>query len=309
MSCKHSVSFTPAQDIPRLDGKIILVTGGNIGLGKQCIIEYAHHNPAQIWLAARNLDKARTAVEEIQSQLANPVSIKILELDLSSLESVQKAARTFTSEAYRLDILMLNAGIMATPPGITKDGYELQFGTNYLGHALLAKLLLPVLKKTASIPETDVRVVAVTSDAYSYSPKGGVNFDSLKTDGEALGSFERYGQSKLVMIHWTRLMAQSYPQFTFAAIHPGVVGTNLGAGATGSPWIVRTLLKVGKSALTSVEDGAKNQLWASVSKDVKSGEYYVPIGTKGKETAEAKDDELARKVWEWTEKELEKYAI
>ncbi|KAF2685639.1 NAD(P)-binding protein [Lentithecium fluviatile CBS 122367] len=302
--CKHSVPFRPIQDIPPLDGKVILVTGGNIGLGKQCILEYARHNPAQIWLAARNLEKAKAAVDDIQTQLGTQAPIKLLELDLASLESVQRAATKLLSEVDRLDILMLNAGIMAAPPGLTKDGYELQFGTNYLGHALLAKSLLPLLSTTANMPNTDVRIIMLTSYGHTYAPKQGILFDTLKTDGDALGPYGRYGQSKLAMVLWVRKMSRLYPQFTLASIHPGVVQTNLSAGATGSPIAVRVLLRVAKSVVTSVEKGAKNQLWASVSTDVKSGEYYEPVGIGGGASEKGKDDELAEKLWDWTEKEL-----
>lgn len=304
MASKCSVSFSPAQDIPSLDGKVILVTGGNIGLGKQCIFEYARHNPSEIWLAARNLEKAKAAVEDIQAELAAPAPIKLLEVDLSSLSSVQQAARKFMAEARRLDILMLNAGIMAAPPSLTTDGYEAQFGTNYLGHALLAKLLLPVMTSTARIQNGDVRILMITSDLHSDAPKEGIRFESLKTDGHDLSSFSRYGQSKLAMILWTRKMARLYPQFTLTAIHPGVVQTNLSAGATDSPLVFRALMKVAKPLLTGVEKGARNQLWASVSKDVKSGEYYKPVGISGGGSKLSTNDELAERLWEWTEHEL-----
>jgi NAD(P)-dependent dehydrogenase (short-subunit alcohol dehydrogenase family) len=306
---KSSTSFESIRDIPSLDGKVILVTGGNIGLGKQCVLEYARHNPAQIWLAARNLDKARIAVEEIQAQLPTPAPIKLLELDLSSLKSVQKAAAQFQQEAVRLDILMLNAGIMAAPPGLTADGYEVQFETNYLGHALLAKLLLPVLSSTASKPDADVRIVMLTSYGHTTAPKEGILFDSLKTSGDTMGPYARYGQSKLAQILWVRKMARLYPQFKLVSIHPGVVQTNLAAGATGSNLVTRMLLKTVTGFLTTVEKGARNQLWASVSKDVVSGEYYEPVGVGGGVSALGKDDELADTLWEWTETELGSYSV
>ena len=307
---KKSVAFKAERDIPSLDGKVILVTGGNIGLGKQCILEYARHSPAQIWLAARDIDKAKKAIEQIQQELpktSNPTSIKLLELDLSSLESVQKAARTFSAESDRLDILMLNAGIMATPPGLTKDGYELQFGTNYLGHVLLAKLLLPVLQKTATIPNADVRVIMLSSHGHMNAPKPeGIRFDTLKNAADDLGAYGRYSQSKLAIILWVRKMATLYPQLTLASIHPGLVRTNLVNNATGSSMVVRVLLtKVANKIVTPVDKGARNQLWASVSKDVQSGEYYEPIGIGGTATDHGKDMNLAEKLWDWTEKELE----
>ena len=205
---KKSVPFKAERDIPPLDGKVILVTGGNIGLGKQCVLEYARHNPARIWLAARNLDKAKAAADEIQAQLqlsketsGKPSPIKLLQMDLSSLESVQAAARTVLAESGRLDILMLNAGIMAAPPGLTKDGYELQFGTNFLGHALLARLLLPLLESTAAASGADVRVVMLSSHCHMYALKPeGIRFDTLRTTADDMGPYGRYGQSKLAII-------------------------------------------------------------------------------------------------------------
>lgn len=307
---RKSVSFKPESDIPPLDGKVILITGGNIGLGKQCILEYARHNPAQIWLAARNLEKAKAAVEEIQKQLpnANPAIIKILELDLSSLASVKKAASIFCAESDRLDILMLNAGIMAAPPGLTEDGFELQWGTNYLGHALLTKLLLPVLEKTAGTPGADVRIIALSSYGHMTAPKPeGIKFDSLKTTAEGLGPYGRYGQTKLAMILWARQMAKLYPQFTLASIHPGVVRTNLMNNATGSSCVVQMLGKVANYVVTPVDQGARNQLWASVAKDVKSGEYYEPVGIGGNATELGKNEELAKKLWDWTVETLGTY--
>lgn len=304
-----SVPFNPGKGIPSLEGKVILITGGNIGLGKQCVLEYARHQPALIWLAARNTEKAQAAVDDVRQEVPD-AAIKTLEMDLSSLDSVVTAARTVTAESDRLDILMLNAGVMAAPPGLTKDGYELQFGTNYVGHALLAKLLLPVLERTTTLSGADVRVIMISSHALVYGPKEGVVFDSLRTKADNLGAYGRYGQSKLAMVLWTREMARKYRQFTLVSLHPGVVNTNLWKGATASPMIIRILSKVATSAclLTSVNQGVRNQLWASVSKDVKSGEFYEPVGIGGAVSPLAEDDALAEKLWNWTEKELERFS-
>ena len=310
---KKSVSFKAQQGIPPLDGKVILVTGGNIGLGKQCVLEYARHNPALIWLAARNLDKAKAAADEIQAQLpkattGKPSPIKLLQMDLASLESVRAAARTVLAESGRLDILMLNAGVMAAPPGLTKDGYELQWGTNYLGHALLAKLLRPLLESTAAAPGADVRVVMVSTHGHMYAPKPeGIRFNTVRTTADELGPYGRYGQSKLAMILWVRQMAKLYPQFTLASVHPGIVRTNLMNNATGSSFVIRVLGKGANHVVTPVDQGVRNQLWASVGKDVKSGEYYEPVGIGGTATELGKDDGLAARLWEWTEKELGGY--
>ncbi|KAL3431277.1 hypothetical protein BDV09DRAFT_206843 [Aspergillus tetrazonus] len=270
---RKSLPFNHTRDIPFLHGKVIL-------------------------LAARNPAKAQAAIEEIQSQLSRPIAanIKPLELDLSSFESVQNAASIARAQCQRLDILMLNAGIMAVPPGLTANGHEIQFGTNYLGHALLTVLLMPLLERTASIPQSDVWIILVSSRGHMYVPKP-----------QGIRPYERYGQSKFAMILWAKEAARRYPRITVVSVHPGAVSTNLMDNATGSPYWVRLLGKVAKKVVTSVEQGVKNQLWASVSADVVSGCYYEPVGIGGLETKLAKDDNLARGLWEWTEGEIREY--
>jgi NAD(P)-dependent dehydrogenase (short-subunit alcohol dehydrogenase family) len=256
------------------------------------------------------MDNGQEALEDIQRQLPPGISvpIKLLELDLSSIASVQKAAKTIATESQRLDILMLNAGIMARPPGLTQDGYEMQFGTNYVGHVLLVQLLLPLLETTVGLPNSDVRIIFLSSHGHTLAPKPeGIHFDLLKSPCESLGPYGRYGQSKLAIKLWTRKMAKQYPQFTLASVHPGVVRTNLMNNATGSPCVVRILGKVSKYIVSSVESGAKNQLWASVAENVKSGEYYDPVGIAGTSTALGRNDELAEKLWAWTEEELRRH--
>ena len=302
-----SVSFNPEKDIPPLTDKVILVTGGNVGLGKQAVLQYARHHPRLIWLAGRNVAKANAAADDIK-KIVPDAAIQVLELDLASFASIKRAAATVLSTSPRLDILMLNAGIMAVPPGVTTDGYEVQFGTNHMGHALLTKLLLPLLQTTASsttIPPADVRIVSLSSHGHVYSAKGGIAFPTLKGPAADLGTVRCYGQSKLANRLWASQLAKRYPQFTVASVHPGVVHTQLLEKSTGAPGFVRAFAGVGKWLLTSVEQGVKNQLWASVGSGVKSGEYYEPVGLTGLGSAEGANEELAEKLWEWTEKELE----
>jgi NAD(P)-dependent dehydrogenase (short-subunit alcohol dehydrogenase family) len=310
MLCQStSIRFDAAKDISSLEGKVILVTGGNAGLGKQSVLDFARQNPRQIWLAARCLSKAQTTKDEITEAIPHHRNtsniIKPLELDLTSFASIFQAAETFLAESDRLDILMLNAGIMATEPGLTKDGYEIQFGTNHMGHALLTKLLLPLLTRTAAGPGSDVRVVCVSSHGHTQVPDGDFRFDTPRTLAEDLGAYGRYYQSKLANVLFARHLAKVYPQLTVASVHPGIVQTQLMDRASGSPTYVKVLTKIGYRLLKTPEDGAKNQLWASVSKDVKSGEYYEPVGVAGKASANGTNDELARQLWEWTERELE----
>ncbi|KAL6248028.1 hypothetical protein RBB50_005376 [Rhinocladiella similis] len=308
------VNFNPRSDIPPLTNKVILVTGGNVGLGKQAIVEFARHGPKEIWLAARNLEKAKVAVEDVKQEVPG-AKIKVLEMDLSSLQSVKDAAERVLSESERLDILMLNAGIMAAPPGTTRDGYEIQWATNHLGHALLARLLVPILERTEKREGDggcgDVRIVSLSSHGHVYGPKGGVVFESLKTDGASLGAYERYGQSKLANILWAKEMSRRHPWMKAVSVHPGVVSTNLLNGATGSPAWIKAVFGASRAIglTSSVEKGVRNQLWAATAKteSVENGEYFEPVGVMGKGSKESKDDELARRVWDWTEAELDRF--
>ncbi|KAL1863928.1 hypothetical protein Daus18300_008077 [Diaporthe australafricana] len=320
ISSSKSVSFDPRTDIPPLSGKTILVTGGNAGLGKQSIIELARHQPSEIWLTARDTQKGKAARRDVLSQVPGAV-IRVLELDLSSLDSVKNAAQAVLSSASRLDILLLNAGLGGSPPGLTKDGYEIYFGTNHLGHALLTKLLMPLLLQTAELQQAekegrdnihvtkspDVRVVVLTSIMMSWAPPGGIQFDKLNSPhSETATSFTPYGQSKLANTLFARYLARDYPQLTVAAVHPGVVKTGIADKTAQHNTWARFLLPAASPFMLTVEEGVKNQLWACTSKDVISGEFYTPVGVLGNATKLASDDELAERLREWTAAELEK---
>lgn len=306
------VKFT-ANDIPSLQGKVVIVTGGNSGLGKQSVLDLARHDPQEIWLTARTTEKADEAITDIKKKVPN-ANIKPLAMDLTSFDSIKAAARTFVAASKRLDILMLNAGCMAAPTALTKDGYELQFGTNHVGHALFTKLLTPTLDKTAATAAADVRVVVLSSAAVAMTPKSGIEFDTLKTTQEAIGTWDRYGQSKLANALYARQLAQHHhPQWTVAAIHPGVVQTNLQHYMVERFWLLSPIVPILAKLLTTVEDGAQNQLWAATApkEDVKSGELYYPVGdlTGGRRGNFTTDDALAKRLWEWTEQELKGQTI
>ncbi|CAG9990728.1 unnamed protein product [Clonostachys byssicola] len=304
MFFSKSVLFDPSKDIPSLKGRVILVTGATTGLGKQSVFEYARHDPAQIWLSGRTLEKATQAAQDIIGKVPG-ANISPLEMDLTSFDSIRKAAQTVLSQSQRLDILLLNAGIMATAEGLTKDGYEIQMGTNHMGHALLTRLLLPLLEKTkSSHADADVRVISLSSYGHTQvSEKMGFRFDTPKTTAESLGAYGRYFQSKLANVLFARQLAKEYPQLITASVHPGLVSTDLMNRSSGTPAIFRSISRIFPKK--TVEDGAKNQLWASVSKDVTSGEYYEPIGVPNMASKFGKDDALAKKVWDWTQKELD----
>lgn len=257
-----SVKFVPDRDIPSLEGKVILVTGGNSGLGKQSILEFSKHSPKEIWLGARSKAKALEAIEDIMEQVPNAPPIKFVQMDLRSFSSVHESAKTFLQESDRLDILLLNAGIMSTPPGTTDDGYEVQFGTNHMGHALLSKLLLPTLLKTAEEPKSDVRVVVLASAAHKYAPaKEGIMFDMLKNQAEQISTITRYGQSKLANALFAKELARRYPKLTVSSLQPGLVTTNLANTMSDNSWIMRIAWKLTTVFIgVDVPTGTLNQL-------------------------------------------------
>ncbi|CAN8097355.1 unnamed protein product [Discula destructiva] len=301
------VKYT-ADDIPSLQGKVFLVTGGNSGLGRQSVLDLARHEPQEIWLTSRTIEKSNMAVEDIKKSVPN-ANIKPLAMDLSSFESIRSAARTFATGAKRLDVLMLNAGCMGTPAGLTKDGYELQFGTNHMGHALLTKLLTPVLEKTAAEANSDVRVVVLSSAGVRTAPEGGIVFDTLKAEQEFLSTWARYGQSKLANALFARQLAQNHPQWTVTAIHPGVIQTNLFRHILEQYWLLSPIFHIANRFFSTIEQGTQNQLWAATAprKDIKTGGFYYPVGdaTGGKDRGPyAADEALSKRLWDWTEQEL-----
>jgi NAD(P)-dependent dehydrogenase (short-subunit alcohol dehydrogenase family) len=241
------------------------------------------------------------------------VKVTFIRCDISSLASVQECAREITSTTDRLDILMLNAGIMATAPSTSVDGYEIQFATNQMGHALLVKLLLPLLQSTAKLPDADVRVINMTSIAYKQAPSQGIAFETLKTSQPSLGmmplgvmaKWGRYGQSKLAQMLYTDELASHYPEITWLSVHPGFIFTGLFDGTSFLTKLPVLMISLGNR--TPVEKGHFAQCWAATAPKAKviNGGYYEPIGIAAKRaTSLAKDKKLAGQLWNWTQKEL-----
>ncbi|CAM1510555.1 Fc.00g008900.m01.CDS01 [Cosmosporella sp. VM-42] len=297
-------SFNPATDIPSLEGKVILITGANSGLGKQSSLELAKHGPAQIWMAARSPEKGNEAVAYVKSQVPG-AAVAFLELDLSSFDSIKSAVQTVLASATRLDILMLNAGLMGCPPKQTKEGYEIQMGTNHVGHALLLRLLTPLLSETAS--SHPVRVVSMASSAWKYAGPEKIQFETLKSL-EGVTPVNRYIQSKTANMLYAQEFAKYHPQLSILSIDPGEVATQLFSREPGDAQMVHIQTEIVPKSARPVEEGVKNQLWAATSDDVTSGLHYEPVGVH-EPSGLMLDTELAKKVWEWTQKELEGQTI
>jgi NAD(P)-dependent dehydrogenase (short-subunit alcohol dehydrogenase family) len=244
----------------------------------------------------------------VTAEIANisaSVKATFVKMDLESLSAIKSAIASLN--APRLDILVCNAGIMAVPPGLTKDGYEVQFGTNYVSHALIIKLLLPTMLETAKLPNADVRIVHLTSLGAFLHPKAGINFNDVKTtqDYGFGASWTRYGQSKVAAIIYAQEFARRYPQITSVVVHPGTIYTNLTDRLSlGHRMLVR-ITNLG--TMKTLEEGSHNTLWASTAKGVSNGAYYEPVGKTGRTDSVTTDRKLQEQLWEWTEQELAEY--
>ncbi|KAJ5587173.1 uncharacterized protein N7459_002938 [Penicillium hispanicum] len=301
------VSFNPDSDIPDLSGKVALVTGGNAGLGKESIRQLAKHKPSKIFLGARSEAKATDAIKDIKSSTSTDVEITWLPLELTSNKSIQNAARQFHLQADRLDMLILNAGVMSLPPGETDMGHEIQFGTNHTGHFLLTKLLLPALLRTAEQPDSDVRVVSLSSIGHTLAPCFDTILDQDKL--KKVNTNTRYGASKAANILFAAELSRRYPSIMSVSVHPGIIMTGLYDALHQRS----ALTKLGSRVLglfgSSLPEGAYNAVWAAAGAkrlDLANGGYYVPVGNHKMQNKYAKDEEMGKRLWDWTEAELEK---
>ena len=288
---------------------IIECFAGNNGLGAASIRAFAKHN-ARIYLAARNPSKGEATIADIKNGIPN-ANITYLQLDLASFDSVIRAAEAFKASSNYLHVLMNNAGIAFRSPSQMEDGYEIHFGTNHMGHALLTKLLLPILEHTAEQPGSEVRIINLSSEGHILAPKSGLVLNDGCTSMEQYSTWTRYGQSKLANILYTRELARRYPKIKSITLHPGSVDTGLTLSfqAEHSWWAPHIYRVLNNFVLKTPERGALTQLWAATSSDAKSGTYYVQVAKESKGSDHSRDKNLAHELWEWTEKELVKRVL
>ncbi|KAI8946608.1 oxidoreductase [Xylaria longipes] len=230
-----------------------------------------------------------------------------LRCDHTDLASVKEAADLIAAKESRLDVLMANAGVMARPPGLTKDGYELQFGINHLAHALWIRKLLGLLQKTAK-EQGEARVIPISSLALVLAPRGhGIVFNDLKTTQAywILGKWQRYAQSKLANVLYGRELARRYPEILTLVADPGPSNTGLVSNLGFLDKMIVYLGNIGR--FLDIDQGHLNQVWAvGVPTDqAKQGEFYEPVGKPTQSyTYWCLDGKLAERLWDWTEEEL-----
>ena len=289
-----------AADVPGQSGRTAIVTGATSGLGYDTAAVLAEKG-AQVVLAVRNLDKGREAVDRIKAASPNAV-VTLQELDLSSLDSVRRAADDLRAAHPRIDLLINNAGVMYVPTReTTKDGFEMQFGTNHLGHFALTGLLLDHLTSVDGS-----RIVTVSSVGHRILAH--IHFDDPQFSRK-YNRVEAYGQSKLANLLFTyalqrRLQAKGAPTVALAA-HPGFSDTEL-MRYLPTKFIPDVVWKV---ATQPAAKGALPTLRAATDPDARGGQYYGPDGlgeVKGNpkvvgSSAQSRDEDVQRRLWALSE--------
>ena len=282
---------------------------GTNGLGKETILALAKHSPEHIYFTGRNAVSAEKVVGQVKQETPS-AQLTFIECDQLSLASVASAADRFKSQSSRLDILILNAGVMATEAALSKDGYENQFAVNHVAHALFVKKLIPTIEATAAKQSGDARVLFLTSLGFMYPLPGGIAFDTIKTtqDFGPGAQWGRYGQSKLANVLYAAELARKHPNVLAFSIHPGTVNTDIIGRLKPDE---KELVYQTNKTIVEPHEGVYNTCWcATAGKDkLKNGELYLPVGTLGEHTKESSDKGLAEKLWSWTEEELKGYSV
>ena len=286
------------SDVPDQSGRVAVVTGSNTGIGYQAAVALAYRG-AHVVLAVRDLAKGNAALSRIVA--AHPgADVTLQALDLSSLDSVRSAADALRGAYPRIDLLINNAGVMWTPRQVTADGFEMQFGTNHLGHFALTGLLLDHL-----LDVRGSRVVTVSS--LGHRLRAAIHFDDLQWE-HGYDRIAAYGQSKLANLLFTyelqrRLAASAEARTIAVAAHPGGSNTEL---ARNLPAVFQPLKAVlGPVLFQSAAMGALPTLRAATDPEVRGGQYYGPDGFLEQRghprlvasSAQSHDAELQRRLW------------
>jgi len=277
-----------------MDGRTVLITGGNTGIGKETAVALAGEG-AQVVFTTRDAQKGAVARDEIRSRSGSD-AVEVMELDLARLASVRDFSSRFTEAHDHLDVLVNNAGLMLGSRRETPDGYEMTFQVNHLGPFLLTNLLRAEL-----VAGKNARVVNVASAAHS-SARRGLDFDDLQAT-QRYRSFTVYARSKLANILFTRELARRWDDtgITANAVHPGFVASRFGRdGDTGRlTGVVFPLLK--PFALTP-EQGAATQVYVASAPELEgiTGGYWAK-SAPATPSAAAQDDAAAARLWEVSE--------
>ncbi|XP_055690735.1 retinol dehydrogenase 11-like [Lutzomyia longipalpis] len=270
----------------RMDGKVVIVTGANVGIGKETALDLAKRG-AKVYLACRNPQRAESARQEIVEK-SNNVNVFTLELDLASMESIRNFVDKFKVQEHHLDVLVNNAGFYG-PLERTKDGFEMQIGVNHLGHFLLTNLLLDILKNSAPS-----RIVVVSSDLYALGRIKKYDLNSEKS----YNKYAAYCQSKLANMLFTRVLARRLKGsgVTVNCLHPGIVKSSLRRNDR----VLACIMQPFALFYRSPQMGAQTSIMLAVDPDLEkvSGKYFSDC-REATPYRIGRDDEMAE--WLWTE--------
>lgn len=303
-------SHFTVEQIPDLSGQVIIVTGGNAGVGKETVKALLNKN-AKVYLAARSKSKADAAIEWLKQETGGKTPI-FLELDLGNLASVRKAAEEFKSKEQELHVLFNNAGVMAPPVDQkTSDGYDLQFGTHVLGHYFFTTLLLPTLIHTAKyspLAHGHARVINTSSSAVYFMPKSGIVYDTLSPDQEGAQACEKvgtqvlYAQSKLGNVLFSNALAKKYADqgIISVSLNPGNLRTELQRHLSAPfAWLLNQMMY-------HASYGALTQLWSGTMPEgvQHNGKFLIPWARVGDPGALGRDEAASEKLWTWLEEQV-----
>lgn len=285
-----------SRDITDQQGRVAIVTGSSSGIGYETARVLANKN-ATVIIAVRNQEKGEKAAAKIRSGHAE-ADVAVMLLDLANLASVRAFAAQFQQQYSRLDLLINNAGVMVPPYGKTVDGFELQFGTNHLGHFALTGLLLDLLRRTPGS-----RIVNVSSNMHKT---GRINFDDLNWENRRYNAWQAYGDSKIANLYFTRELAR---QLAGAGDHPLVAAAHPGWTATELQRNTGAISLLNYLFAQDITMGALPTLYAALAEDVRPGDYFGPSGImemRGypKQTTpsqRARDAAKAQRLWEVSE--------
>lgn len=270
-----------------LSGRTLLVTGGNTGIGRAAARAFAERG-GRVFIAGRSREKGQAAVAGIAAETGND-AVTFLHLDLADLSSVRRCAAEFLALGEPLHVLLNNAGV-AGQRGLTKDGFEMTFGVNHLGHFTLTTALLDHL--AASGP---ARVVTVSSDAHYQAP--GIDFDALRRPARSVTGLREYAVSKLCNVLFSQELARRVAGrgVTTYALHPGLIASDIWRRV---PWPIRPLIK---RRMATTEDGARTSVYCATSPDVAgdTGLFYDDCQERAPSRHATAD--LAAALWEHSE--------
>jgi NAD(P)-dependent dehydrogenase (short-subunit alcohol dehydrogenase family) len=276
-----------------MDGRRVLITGGNTGLGLETAVALAREG-ARVTFTTRNPQKGADALVVIRDRSGND-SVDVMELDLARLASVRELAEAFAARNDQLDVLVNNAGLMLTSRRETDDGYETTFQVNHLGPFLLTNLLRDQL-----VAGEDARVVNLASAAHKSAGKG-LDFDDLQAT--RYRSYRVYARSKLANILFTRELARRWDDtgITANAVHPGFVASDFGRDGDGGR-LAGVVMPLLKPFALSPEQGAQTQIYVASAPELAgiTGGYWAK-SAPATPSAAAQDDAAAARLWEVSE--------